>query len=141
MYWFAIFMAVMSNVFYHVCQKTIPSNANPVFSLVFTYVIAAFVSLGLLAVYPVGAGGFAGELKRLNWSSALLGVAIVGLELGFLLAYRAGWNINIAGVVVSVLVGLVILPVGYLLFSDTLTIRSAIGIIFCITGLIFINYK
>ncbi|MGE4498469.1 MAG: EamA family transporter [Deferribacterales bacterium] len=139
-YWFGIFLAVFSNVFYHISQKTIAPNANPVVSLVFTYLTAAAFSLFLIPFFPFR-GTLTEEISRLNLPSAVLGISIVGLELGFLLVYRAGWNINIAGIVVSVMVGLCLIPVGYLFFSDTLTLKSALGIVLCIAGLILINLR
>jgi multidrug transporter EmrE-like cation transporter len=71
----------------------------------------------------------------------VLGIAIIGLELGFLLAYRAGWNISLAGLVSNVIVGLVLLPVGLLLFQEKLTPLNLAGVVVCIAGLVMINWR
>ncbi|WP_022851821.1 EamA family transporter [Limisalsivibrio acetivorans] len=138
LYWAPMMMAVFSNVLYHVFQKSIPVNVNPVFSLVMTYLTAAATSLLLIPFFPA-AEGFTETFRRLNLASIGLGMSIVGLELGFLLAYRAGWNINIGGVVCSVLVGLFLIPVGYAFFKETISMTTGLGIILCIIGLILIN--
>jgi len=41
------------------------------------------------------------EVRQLNWASYLLAFSIVGLEVGFLLVYRSGWNLGIAAVLVT----------------------------------------
>jgi multidrug transporter EmrE-like cation transporter len=76
-----------------------------------------------------------------NWASVALGVAIVGLELGFLLAYRAGWNISVAGIVSASLVALVLIPVGLTFFKEKLTPLNLLGVVLCIAGLVLVNIK
>jgi hypothetical protein len=71
LYWFAIGLAIFSNIFYHVCQKTIPANVNPVISLVATYLTAAVASLLLLPFFPVS-GSLAVEFKNLQYRVLLL---------------------------------------------------------------------
>jgi multidrug transporter EmrE-like cation transporter len=68
-------------------------------------------------------------------------VAIVGLEVGFMLAYRAGWNITLAGLVSSTTVSLLLIPVGLLFFRESLTAVNALGIALCLAGLVLVNYK
>jgi len=38
----------------------------------------------------------------LNWTSFALAFAIAGVEIGFLLAYRAGWNISLGAIASNV---------------------------------------
>ncbi len=80
-------------------------------------------------------------LKELNWASYALGVAIVGLEVGFMLAYRAGWNISLAGLISSTTVSLLLIPVGLLAFRESLSAVNALGIAMCLVGLVLVNYK
>ena len=68
-----------------------------------TYGVGFVFSMAVLAVSePRGIGG---GLKELNWASYALGLVVVLLEVGFLLAYRAGWKISLAAVYSNVAVG------------------------------------
>jgi multidrug transporter EmrE-like cation transporter len=77
----------------------------------------------------------------LNWASYLLGVSIVGLEVGFLLAYRAGWNLGLAAVLVNVAASLVLVPIALLAFKDQLSWVNIAGVLTCLAGLIMLNWR
>lgn len=139
-YYIAILLTITANIFYHIFQKSTPSNANPILSLMITYITAAVVCIVILPFYP-GWEGFLESSKKLSWVSIGLGVAIVGLEFGFLLAYRVGWNISLAGIVSNFAVGLMLIPVGLLFYHEKLSIPNFIGIGLCFAGLTLINYK
>jgi uncharacterized membrane protein len=135
-----IALAVVSNVFYHLLQKATPQDVNPYLALVVTYAVALAACLVMLFVVPSPFG--AGEsLGRLNWASIGLGLAIVGLELGYLLAYRMGWQISLAGLISNVTVGLILIPVGIALFRERLTLANGVGILLCIAGIILVNMQ
>lgn len=140
LYIFSIALAIIANVFYHIIQKSTPGDINPVLTLMVTYITAALTCLAILPFYP-GREEIAASFKKLNWTSFSLGVAIVGLELGFILAYRAGWNITTAGVFANVTVALVLIPVGITVFKEHLTLVNSCGILLCILGLALIAKK
>jgi len=75
----------------------------------------------------------------LNWTSLVLGVAILGLELGFLLAYRVGWNISLGSLVANSLVALVLIPVGVIFYHEGFSLDKIIGVVLCLAGLVMIN--
>ena len=97
LFYFSITLAICSSALYHFVAKSTPSNVNFTVSLLVTYVIAFIVTLFTFFFFPAK-NGIAAELKQLNWASIGLAVAIVGIEFGFLLTYRAGWNLGIAAV-------------------------------------------
>jgi uncharacterized membrane protein len=136
-----IALVVLSSVCYHVSQKSTPSGLNSIVALIVTYVTASVVSILSYFVFVPKSDlvGLLEAIKNANWASLLLGFAVVGLELGFLLAYRAGWNISIAGLLSNTLVALMLIPVGLLLFKETISLTSVIGVVICITGLIFVS--
>ncbi|KUO58656.1 hypothetical protein APF79_03695 [bacterium BRH_c32] len=136
-----IALVVLSSVCYHVSQKSTPSGLNPIVALIVTYVTASVVSILSYFVFVPKSDlvGLLEAIKNANWASLLLGFTVVGLELGFLLAYRAGWNISIAGLLSNTLVALMLIPVGLLLFKETISLTSVIGVVICITGLIFVS--
>lgn len=138
-YW-PLGLTVVANVLYHVFLKVTPASVNPVLSLVVTYLTAAAATAVIFVAGPDRVPLAAG-LKELNWASYALGLAIVGLEVGFMLAYRAGWNISLAGLISSTTVALLLIPVGLLLFRESLTMVNALGVALCLAGLALVNYK
>lgn len=138
MYWLPIVLIVASNTIYNICQKSTPHNANPYVTLLITYLTAAVVTV---IVYQFNKGGksFYASLGDLNWTSLVLGVAIVGLELGFLLAYRVGWNISLGSLVANSLVALVLIPIGVIFYHEGFSLDKIIGVALCLAGLIMIN--
>jgi len=79
------------------------------------------------------------EVKRLNWATIAVGLSIVAVELGFLLAYRAGWRVSLASITANTTVALVLLPTGVLLFRERVTPTNAIGLVFCVIGLVLVT--
>lgn len=136
----AIVLTILSNVLYHVFQKLIPGNVNPLLSLAVTYLIAATATLLLLPLFPLQSA-LGAEVRKLNWASVGLGAVIVGLELGFLLAYRSGWNISIASLVANTTVALLLVPVGLILFKEELSAVNIVGIVLALVGLVLVNLR
>lgn len=140
MFWLSMAMLIGANVVYHVCQKTIPGVANPMVSVTVTFLVATLASAALLPVF-LGDAGVVTELRRLNWSSVLLGITIIGIEVGFLLLYRSGWNISLASIVVNALVALSLVPVGILLFKEKLLGTDVVGILLLLAGIYLIAQR
>lgn len=136
-YW-PILLIIGSNVFYHLCAKSIPSGINPLASLSVTYLIGAVVSLLLyFVISPEKNLGL--EFSKLNWAPLALGLAVVGLEVGSIYMYKAGWNISLGSLVSSISVSVILVFVGILLYKETITTIQFSGIALCIIGLILIN--
>lgn len=140
MFYGAIALTVLSNVLYHLFQKLIPAGVNPLLALTATYLVAATVTLLLLPFFPL-AGGLGAEVRKIGWPSVALGAVIVGLELGFLLAYRAGWNLSLASLVSNTTVALLLIPVGLLLFKEELKPIHLVGLVLALLGLVLVNLK
>jgi hypothetical protein len=130
----ALALAVGSNVLYHVSQKSIPGTAHPLLSLTVTYLVALAVTLLLWPVYP-GGGPSLRSMSNLNWSSVAVGVAIVGVEMGILLAYRSGWRISVGATAINVSVAVLLVPTGVLLFRERLSAANVGGLVLCLAGL------
>lgn len=142
LYYLTITLTIVSSILYHVFLKVTPVNVNPMFALTITYFTAAIVTLASYPFYPVDkAIPFLHNFKDLNWVSFALGVAIVGLEVGTLVAYRVGWNISLFNIVASTTVSVLLIPVGLLFFKESLSATTIMGVIFCLLGLVLINYK
>jgi uncharacterized membrane protein len=140
LYYFSIGMTVVSNALYHVVQKLTPASVNPLLALTMTYATATIICLVLLPVFPLGAS-LADSLRQLNWASFALAITVVGLELGFILAYRAGWNISLGAIVSNVAVTLLLIPVGLLFFQERLSAVNVVGVAVCVVGLVMVNLR
>ncbi len=139
MFWLAISITILSNIFYHIIQKVTPQQANPVLSLAISYLVAGIICLALLPVFPAKEG-LREALTHVNWTSIALAFTLVGLEVGFLLAYRSGWLISMAGLYSNATVSVILLPVGYMLFRDRLSGVNLIGVGVAIVGLVMMNW-
>lgn len=140
MYYLSITIAILASALYHFSQKATPKGVNPPVAIIMTYIAAILLTAGLLYFMPAR-GGILAEVRRLNWASYLLAVAIVGLEIGFLLVYRSGWNIGLAAVLVNVVASLLLVPIAILVFKDRLNWVNLAGIVTCLAGLVMLNWN
>jgi drug/metabolite transporter (DMT)-like permease len=133
-------LVVISNVFYQICTKSVPEGMNPLASLTITYVIGAAASFILYFVLNRNAN-IIHEYTKLNWAPFVLGIVIVGLEVGYIYAYKAGWSVSTAQIVQAVVLAVILIFVGYLLYHEKITWNKAVGIAVCLAGLVLINIK
>ena len=131
-------MVILANTFYNICMKSMPADVNPFGALMVTYFVAAIIS-GLIFLYSVGPSNVADGLSKINWTSIVLALAIVGLEVGYVFVYRAGWTISTASVVANIGLACVLIVVGYFIYQENLSSNQVLGIIACMIGLILIN--
>lgn len=131
-------VVVVSNCVYHTTTKSTPSEANAFGSLIVTYLVAAGLTAALF-VTSVGLKNVPDEFRKLNWTSVLLGIAIIGLEFGNICIYRAGWKISVGSLVSNITLACVLLFVGGILFHETITLRRLLGVIVCGIGLVLVS--
>lgn len=131
-------MVILANTFYNICMKSMPSDVNPFGALMITYLVAAIIS-GVIFVFMVGPDNAGSEIAKINWTSVILALAIVGLEVGYVFVYRAGWAVNTASVVANIGLACVLIVVGYFLYRENMSFNQILGIIVCMVGLILIN--
>lgn len=139
-YVWPIALVVLSNVLYQICAKSVPQGVNPLASLTVTYVVGAVASLILYYVLNDNANILL-EYKKINWASFVLGIVIVGLEVGFIYAYKAGWPVSTAQIVQAAVLAVILIFVGYLLYHEALTWNKIAGVLICLAGLALINMK
>ena len=139
-YIWPIALVILSNTLYQICAKSSPEGMHPMASLTVTYLVAAAASAVLYFVLQKEPD-LIREYSRVNWASFVLGLVIVGLEGGWVYAYKAGWQVSTASVVQSAFLAAALLAVGYFLYHETLTWQKLVGIAICLVGLVFLNYK
>lgn len=139
-YVWPIALVVVSNVVYQICAKSVPGGMNPFASLTVTYIVGAVAS-GILYFVLGKNGSLVKEYSKLNWAPFVLGAVIVGLETGWIYAYKAGWQVSKGFIVQSAVLAVMLLVVGYFLYHEALTWNKVVGVVICLVGLVFINYK
>ncbi len=139
-YVWPIALIVLSNTLYQICAKSVPEGMDPFASLTVTYLVGAAVS-GILYFLLGTSTNLLKEYSKLNWAPVVLSVVIVGLEAGYIFAFKAGWQVSTAQVVQAAILAGVLLFVGYLLYHEALTWNKILGIVICLVGLVFINLK
>ena len=137
-YIWPIALVVLSNVVYQVCTKSVPAGMDPFAALTVTYAVGAVSSAILFRVLHHG-GSLLREYGRVNWAPFVLGLVIVGLEVGFIYAYKAGWPVSTASIVQSSFLAVALLAVGLLLYKEPITVTKAAGMVICLVGLFFLN--
>jgi multidrug transporter EmrE-like cation transporter len=140
LFYFSITLAILSSALYHFSAKSVPGNINFAISLLVTYAVALAITL-IVTLFLPPSNGWVSEVKQVNWASFLLALAIVGIEFGFLLVYRAGWNLGIAAVLTNVVASLILVPVAIFVFKDKLNWVNIAGILVCLAGLMMLNWK
>ena len=129
-------LVVVSNSLYHVVAKETPAGANAFLSLTVTYLTAAAVSA---VMFLAGGSGLLPELKRLNWTAPVMGAVIIGLELGYILIYRAGWKVSLGSLAANLCLACVLLAVGVLVYREAVTLRQLAGMAVCAVGLVLVT--
>ena len=89
-YVWPIALLVLANTVYQICAKSVPEGMNAFASLTVTYLVAAAACVVFYFLFHSGEN-LIKEYEKLNWSPAALGIVIVGLEAGWIFAYKAGW--------------------------------------------------
>jgi uncharacterized membrane protein len=133
-------LAVACTVGYHVVLKLTPAGVNPLLSLLVTYAAVAML-FGVLLLAAPGGLEWRQEARQLNWTALALAVAIVGLDLGFLLLYRSGYAVSLGALVTQSAAAMLLLVIGVAAFRDRLSLANAIGLVLCIAGLWLVNRR
>lgn len=139
-YIWPIALVVLSNTVYQICSKSMPSNVSPFASLTITYLVGAIIS-AILFFASGEKTNFIHECGKMNWAPYVLGLVIVGLEVGFIYAYKAGWQVSMASIVQSSFLAITLIIVGALIYHEAMTWNKLLGIGICMVGLVFINLK
>jgi uncharacterized membrane protein len=133
-------LAIACTVAYHIVLKLTPADVNPLLSLLVTYAAVATL-FGVLLLAAPGAFEWRQEVRQLNWTTVALAVAIVGLDLGFLLLYRSGYAVSLGALVTQSAAALMLLLVGIAVFRERMSLANAVGLVLCVAGLWLVNRR
>jgi uncharacterized membrane protein len=136
----SVALIVSSVLAYQIAQKFVPHDINPWHALVVVYAVALAFCI-VASVLDRSGKGFLESLRAVNWAVPMVGIAAVGIELGWILAFRAGWRLSVTGLVSNVTVALLVAPIGFFFFKDKLSTQNLIGMALCLIGLSLVVQK
>lgn len=136
-----ILLVIVSLVAYQVAAKLSPANVTPWATLTVVYAVALAISLLRVATERQSfvADGFVDP--RFLITALVLGVAVVGIEYGYLAAHRGGWELAIVGLVGAAGGTAVLATVGFALFNETLHPRRIVGLGLALAGLALLAWR
>ena len=137
-YYSPFVLAVLATAFHAVFAKGIPQTADTWLSLTVTYAVSALLCL-LMFFVTAEDKNIIRQYKQVTMSSVLLGVAVIGLEFGFIEMYKKGWPVSQAGLMVNAMSAILLAIVGFLLYKEKITIKQIFGIIICIIGMFLVT--
>lgn len=137
-YAWPLILIVGANILYQICTKCTPESIDPFASLTVTYAISAVTCAVCYFIFNHN-GNLLKEYGHVNWATIALGVTLVGLEVGFIYAYKVGWPVSVLSTVQGALLAMALIFVGFILFHEAITMNKVIGICICLVGLYFIN--
>ena len=135
-FWGPFALTVLSNVLYHNIAKWTPISLSPMLGLGVTYLVSFVICV---IGYYFSGGVIRQDIQVLNWVSVAWGIVLVGIEVGYLLLYRAGWEISLAPLMVNVTGAVILIAIGVGLYNESLTMKQGIGIIFCLLGFFLVR--
>lgn len=140
MFYPSVALAIAGAVGYQYFVKLVPADINPVISVMGMYLAVLVISIFLLLLFPAE-GGTWSHIKKLNWIQVALAIAILMVELGFLLMYRSGWTLSTANIVTGVFVNIALVTIGTTALKEPLSTTNIIGVLFSIIGVSLIAIR
>ncbi len=138
MYYLPIIIVVVCTAIYHLCSKSMPKHVNPFFNILIVYIIALLASLAFFII-SFDNMNLIEILHSINYAVPILALSLLGLELGFIMLYRVGWNISLGALVNGILASTILAVLGVILFSEEFGINRIIGLSLCFIGLFLLS--
>lgn len=135
-YYFPLILIVISNIGYHIATKKIPEAANVCLSLAVTYAVSF---AGVFFAYLITENNLSKDIHNVNWTSFVLGIALIGVEFGYVLMYRFGWKLNMGSLLANVGVSLLLILIGGLFYKEVINLKQSVGIGFCLIGIFLVS--
>jgi drug/metabolite transporter (DMT)-like permease len=133
-------LAIIATVAYHFFVKKIPSDINPIISIIGIYSTVLVLSLVVLPFF-IEKGTLIESFSKLNWVQLVLAFVVFGMELGFLLMYRYGWDLSVGNVVTGVFINAVLMCIGIFFLHEKLSAINIAGLVFCALGVAMVGYR
>lgn len=140
-FWWPIGLIVFCSTAYQVGVKEISTGIHPLTALVLTYLSASFASFILyFFLAPTGENRMK-EIFSWNPSALGLGFSIVGIELGVVYMYRAGWTVQTSFILTNSLIVAALMAAGALFYKEKLKLRQLVGVVLTLAGIVCIVWQ
>jgi uncharacterized membrane protein len=134
-------LIVIGVLAYHLSQKSMPKELNPLAAFTVAYAIAFVTCVIILSA--------SGEMKTAmehirsqDWLPMLfLGLSLVPVELGFLYAYRTGWRISTTSITTGPFIAVSLALIGALWYKEELSVTNIVGIGLSVVGVVCANIR
>jgi len=134
-------LIVLGMVIYQVSQKSTDQNANPFVVVIIAYLIGILACIGGYFLIPRQDAALVPMMRTVVWSALGIGLGAAAIEIGFMLAYRGGWNISLLPILVTVCGTTLLMIIGMIAYRESLSFEKIIGVLLCIGGLVLITIK
>lgn len=104
-----------------------------------TYSIALIFSIILFTLTKNAC--FSVEISKIKVTNFLMGIAVLGVECGWILMYRNGWEVSKASIIANICVAIILFIVGFIIFREEITAKKIAGLLVCIIGVFLLNSK
>ena len=104
------------------------------------YSVSCLASLILFLLTSRGES-FASQFRSLNAANYILGLAVVGLEGGFLCLYRHGWSASVGPIVTYSAVAVLLLVAGGFFLGENIGWRQIVGVALCLAGIALVTSR
>ena len=136
-----VILIVISNVFYDISAKVFPNDLNMQFGLIIVYTVGVLTSMMIFFISTKGKVSLIKELKKANWTFIAYAICSMGIDMGYILLFRADWNVSIGSLFCNILLAVSLLVIGMLFYKEKLGKTHFFGIALCIAGLIGVNVQ
>jgi drug/metabolite transporter (DMT)-like permease len=137
MVWAPALLATAGYAGYHVLQKSVPADTPPLLATAVAYAVG--LAACLLAITLSGGWGNASWRHIANGPTIGVGIAIIGIELGYLLAYRGGGALGTTALWVSSLANILLVLVSLTWGQERLDLSRIAGLAFSMIGLVLMS--
>lgn len=140
-YFFPPILIVFGLILYQVSQKSVDKDANPFVVIGIAYLIGILACVAGFFLVPKQDLALIPMVKTIGWSALGIGLGAAAIEIGFLIAYRAGWSVSLLPLSVNVVSLVLLILIGLVVYRENLSIEKFIGVLLCIGGLVLITIR
>lgn len=133
-YIWPLVLTIFANMAYQLSARNVSHGIDPFFSLVITYGIALIGSL-LMYFFTGSHQSIAANVHQINLASVTMGLAIIFVEFGYMMSYKAGAPIGTTAITVNATMTLLLIPIGLLFLGEGFTLRNALGFVLAVIAL------
>lgn len=142
MYYASMAIAIIGLTVYQLIMKSAPRGVNPWWLLALAYLVAALICIpaGYLWKRTIAPDETAPGISHLT-AASLIALAVILIEIGYLLVYRANWPMSLAPVVAQTFTIALLLVTGILFFKESFSFTKASGLALALAGVFLITFK